>query len=245
MISLMPAIENSVMCLVIISIFSRVIGTRCSSGIGDNRYGVGGYYRCQGYCDGAGSCDYANNCTYCYSYFSHAYGSCSSNVCQMGGCHWGYANCNGYTSDGCEVNLNTGGGSCTSAPSLGSVCGDQHEGFICTKDCNNGPGTTGYGERWYKVYVKECSNCPADLRLRARLQSPANMDYDLYLYDGCGTLRASSTQGTGMLDETSYRFSDDYGSSDTRYVYIEIRYYSGSSCSNWQLWTKGGCPDGW
>ena len=37
----------------------------CSSGSGDNNYGIGGDYKCQGYCDGAGSCDYAENCENC------------------------------------------------------------------------------------------------------------------------------------------------------------------------------------
>lgn len=38
---------------------------KCSSGTGDNNYGTGGDYKCQGYCDGSGNCDYAGNCTEC------------------------------------------------------------------------------------------------------------------------------------------------------------------------------------
>jgi len=40
----------------------------CSPGSGNNNYGTGGDYRCQGYCDGGGSCDYAGNCEDCNSY---------------------------------------------------------------------------------------------------------------------------------------------------------------------------------
>ncbi len=38
---------------------------QCSSSSGDNNYGNGGDYRCQGYCDGSGNCDYAGNCSLC------------------------------------------------------------------------------------------------------------------------------------------------------------------------------------
>ena len=36
---------------------------RASSGTGDNNYGAGGSYNCQGMCNGSGSCLYAVNCT--------------------------------------------------------------------------------------------------------------------------------------------------------------------------------------
>ncbi|OGJ20889.1 hypothetical protein A3K73_09305 [Candidatus Pacearchaeota archaeon RBG_13_36_9] len=38
--------------------------TQCSSGSGDNNYGIGGEYSCQAYCDGNGNADYAGNCTF-------------------------------------------------------------------------------------------------------------------------------------------------------------------------------------
>lgn len=37
---------------------------RCSSGVGRGRYGDGGEYLCQGFCDGDGGRDYADNCEY-------------------------------------------------------------------------------------------------------------------------------------------------------------------------------------
>jgi len=37
---------------------------QCSAGTGDNKYGIGGEYSCNCYCDGSGSCDYAGNCIY-------------------------------------------------------------------------------------------------------------------------------------------------------------------------------------
>ena len=38
---------------------------RASSGTGDNHYGKGGDYTCQGMCDGSGKCEYAANCGVC------------------------------------------------------------------------------------------------------------------------------------------------------------------------------------
>lgn len=38
---------------------------RASSGTGDNHYGKGGAYTCQGMCDGSGKCEYAINCGVC------------------------------------------------------------------------------------------------------------------------------------------------------------------------------------
>jgi len=40
---------------------------QCSSGAGNNRYGIGGNFLCQGFCDSAGNCDTAGNCTNCNS----------------------------------------------------------------------------------------------------------------------------------------------------------------------------------
>ncbi len=215
----------------------------CSSGTGDNRYNAGGNYLCRGYCDGSGSCDYADSCDNCTDNYSHASGSCASNSCQMGDCNSGWGDCSGGSSDGCETQLDGIGGACADATGIGSVCGDQGGGFLCGSSyCKTGPSTSGYGEKWLKIDVNDCTSiCTYSIRLRARLQSPAGMDYDLYLYDGCGSLVDSSTAGTGGLDEVTY----SWGSGDDKTMYLEIRWYAGSTCDEWTLETKGGCSGGW
>lgn len=207
---------------------------RCSSGSGNNKYNTGGNYLCKGLCDGSGNCDYAGSCDNCTNNFPNASGSCSSNSCNMGSCNSGYANCDGSSSNGCEVLLNYNYGSCGGSVSLGQVCGDEN--------CTEAPYYAhGYGEAWYKVSVKECSNWINSLYFKATLSMPSGMDYDLYLYGPCGTLLKQSENGAGVTETIKYSWGDSYGSDDTRWMYLEVKYFSGSNCGQWQLHTYGGC----
>jgi len=184
-----------------------------------------------------GSCGYVCN-------LPHAIEGCSSGNCFISACEAGYANCDGNTANGCEVYLDDGGGTCGGATYLGQVCGDEHTGFLCSSEnCDNGPSANGRGEKWYQISLQECESCTANLHIWVQLQPPTNMDYDLYLYAPCGTLLDSSTNGGSQVERVDYVWNDTSGD-DGRYVYIEIRYYSGNNCNNWSLYTWGGCPSG-
>jgi hypothetical protein len=121
------------------------------------------------------------------------------------------------------------------------VCGDN--------GCVTGPSRNGHGEKWYKLLVMECQKGPGlpsydppnPLYVDVDLQSPAGMNYDLYLYDGCGNLVDSSTNGAGQLDQVSYSWADITWIDMSRNMYIEIRYISGTNCQDWSLATYGGC----
>jgi hypothetical protein len=67
---------------------------RASSGTGDNHYGKGGAYTCQGMCNGTGSCEYAVNCGVCT-------GSLTVSISGTGTCtvtaSFTVSNCNGQT----------------------------------------------------------------------------------------------------------------------------------------------------
>ena len=122
------------------------------------------------------------------------------------------------------------------ATEIGGVCGDD--------GCRAGPTETGRGERWYKVWLAECDNHPFvvnNLRIEVDLHSPPGMDYDLFLYQPCGNLVDQSLNGVGQTDTVVGTVSDSLGSDDSCFFYIEIRYYSGDSCSNWNLQTWGDC----
>ncbi len=163
-----------------------------------------------------GSCGYVCN-------IPHAIEGCSGGDCYIIGCETGYANCDGNTANGCEAYLDDGGGSCAAATTLGSVCGDHRTGTFCTLDnCDFGPTAATRGEKWYRVYVQECESCTTDLHFWAKLQVPANIDYDLYLYSSCGVLVDSSTNGAGQMETVDYAW-DDTGGDDSRYIYIEVR----------------------
>lgn len=181
-----------------------------------------------------GSCGHVCN-------LPHAIEGCSDGNCTLVSCESGYANCDGNPANGCEVNINDGGGSCAAATYLGSICGDEYDGFLCPSNCGNGPTVSSRGEKWYRISLQECSSCNADLHIWVMLQPP--IDYDLYLYGPCGTLLDSS-ENSGTTTEWVDYVVNETGGDDSRDFYIEIRYYSGSSCSNWSLQTWGGCETG-
>lgn len=182
-----------------------------------------------------GSCGYVCN-------LPHAIEGCSDGNCILTGCESGYANCDGNPANGCEINLNDGGGTCAAATYLGQVCGDEDGSFLCmVPQCVQGPSAQGCGEKWYRVNVQECESCTSDLHIWVRLQPP--IDYDLYLYGPCGVLLDSSANSGTATEMVDYVVNDT-GNNDSRDFYIEIRYYSGSSCSNWFLQTWGGCETG-
>jgi hypothetical protein len=83
---------------------------KCSSGVGNNRYGRGGPFACQGFCDGYGYCDAADNCTDCNSF-----DSCES---------------------GTYMNYSCDGGSCVSSPVITDVDGDGFD-VECDLDCDD------------------------------------------------------------------------------------------------------------
>jgi hypothetical protein len=157
---------------------------------------------------------------------------CSGGNCFITACESGYVNCDGNIANGCEINLNDGGGTCEDATYLGQV----------SSQCHTGPSVIARGEKWYRVNVQECSTgCSSDLHIWARLQPPR--DYDLYLYGPCGTLLDSSENSGTSIEMVDYVWSDT-GGDDSRDFYIEIRYYTGNSCSDWLLETWGGCETG-
>ena len=206
---------------------------RCSYAPGNNNYNKSGTYRCQGYCDGAGNCDYAGSCDNCTNNYSHANGTCSGDACAMTTCNNGYADCTGGSSDGCEFHLDNNAGSCSGAVYLGSVSGD--------KGCKTGPSRSGHGEGWYKVRVNEDYNGIRGLSFKATLAVPDGTNYDLYLYDGCGKLVDSSKNSSSSNETVILSWSDKWGSSDSRTMYIHVVFSSGNNCSNWTLQTYGGC----
>lgn len=168
----------------------------------------------------------------------HAIEGCSGGNCTVTACESGYANCDGNTANGCEINLNDGGGTCAAATYLGQVCGDETGGTFClSSQCQVGPSANARGEKWYRITVQECTSCMSNLHIWVRLYPP--IDYDLYLYGPCGTLLDSSANSGTATETVDYEWNGD-----TRDFYIEIRYYTGNSCSNWSLQTWGGCDTG-
>ena len=176
-----------------------------------------------------------NNCGGCDNLcsFDHAEAICQSGVCMMGDCDYGWADCNLDDSDGCEHYL-LATQTCVTAEYIGVVNGDD--------GCDQGPYRTGLGERWYRVHVNEANSglFYTDLCFEVYLSPTSGIDYDLYLYEGCGNLVAASQNSVGNAEWIHYVW-DDGLSDDSKDLFINIKYYGGSGCDSWTLETYGDC----
>jgi hypothetical protein len=135
---------------------------------------------------------------------------------------------------------NSGGPSYELPSNLGNLRGDTAFGFACLTVCQSGPTRTGCGSGWFKIRLREDSNCVAHLRLDLQLQTPTDADYNLYLYRTGAVLVKSSENGIGVTENIVHTISDGSGSDESQDLWIEVRHISGASFNNWTLRTSGG-----
>jgi hypothetical protein len=112
---------------------------QCSSGVCTSAC-VAGQADCNG--NSADGCETnltsdVSNCGSCGGICpvpAHATAVCVGGVCGIGGCASGFADCNGSSADGCEVNLTSNHSNCGSC---GSVCASNEQcvGGICEPNC--------------------------------------------------------------------------------------------------------------
>lgn len=162
----------------------------------------------------------------------NAVASCTTGACTVSSCYGGYANCDAFDLNGCEVVLN-GNPACGSSVSLGAISGDTG-GSTVTR--------TGRGEAWYVIRLTEndSSFTLNSLTARITLSVPLGVDYDLYAYsESCGGTVISSTNASGQTETVTVSKSDILGADDAFDVFIEVRFYTESSCSNWGLTVQG------
>ncbi|MBI5502320.1 MAG: hypothetical protein HY907_18900 [Deltaproteobacteria bacterium] len=159
---------------------------------------------------------------------------CSSGSCTIGSCASARAECNDVVSDGCERNLDDNFGTCSGASSIGSVSGDTGSGTITRSS---------YGEMWYRFRVEEDSTSSVYISFRVQLDVPAGVDYDLYVHGGgsCSSCIRSGTAATGVDEDVLVRWEDTFAIDDGRDVYVEVRFFSGSTtdCGGWTLTVTG------
>ena len=210
-----------------------------------------------GNCDGseANGCETSltslSNCGSCGGACSlpNASATCSTGQCRVASCNNGFSNCDGIDSSGCEVVHDTypvpGYCGIAGAEFVGSACGDLL--LSCTaSNWYTFATRTGRGEAWFGSRVNECNLqffCCADLTARITLQVPPGIDYDLYAWSACGVLLGSSANGTGQTDQITLSRNDTCGGfsdpNDSFDFWIEVRWYSGGSCSNWTVTFEG------
>lgn len=164
----------------------------------------------------------------------NAFNNCFSGNCVMS-CQPGFSNCDGNDTNGCEINHVLPVNTCGSAEFLGTYCGDLQCVALCGgSDPFNAAIRTGNRAKWFRVRMDECSGCSGNLSHTIRLVSPSGINYDLYIHAPCGTVVGSATNPSGTLDSVTYTRSRTSGDDAADY-WIEVRYQSGASCSNWTL----------
>jgi hypothetical protein len=124
---------------------------------------------------------------------------------------------------------------CSGLTALGSVSGDLGPDILTASEGD---------ERWYRVTITE-DNFSSSSYLSARidLDSPANMDFDLFVYcESCGGgLAGQSNRGSGLVDTVDVRRND--GAGDESFdIIVEVRYFGASVCSNWGLTITSDTP---
>jgi len=180
-----------------------------------------------------------NNCGGCGISCSlpNATSSCVSGSCSIASCNLGFSNCDGNIANGCELNHNQSLNSCAGAEYLGAHCGDLNCGFLCPTAARGIVASRQSNrERWFRVRNEECASCSSPIRHVVRLTVPPGINYDLFVYSACGgALIGSSTAGTGATELVVVQRSDSPAGDDSFDYWVEVRYFSGSSCGNWQL----------
>jgi hypothetical protein len=155
----------------------------------------------------------------------------------IGSCLNARAECDNVVSNGCERNLDDNVGTCSGAVSIGSVSGDTGSGTITRSS---------FGEMWYRFRVEEDSTSSIYISFRVQLDVPAGVDYDLYVHGGgsCSSCIRSGTAGTGTDEDVLVRWDDVPILDDGRDVYVEVRFFSGSTtdCGGWTLTVTGNYP---
>lgn len=179
------------------------------------------------------------NCSSCGNVCAAPFATttCVSGTCTIVACASGFDNCDGNFANGCELQHSLAVNTCATATNLGSMCGDTSCGTFCSGGGSIiGPVVSGNRSVWYRFRATECSSgCSGSLQHAVQLIVPPGINYDLFVYTSCGgVLIGSSTNGVGTTDTVNIT-KPRTGADDSFDYWIEIRYISGNSCTNWQM----------
>lgn len=168
-----------------------------------------------------------------------------------GGADAGGGSADAGKDSGADAGADAGGGgggtacaspnTCGGATDLGSISGDTGAGVKTAQ---------GSGSQWFKIKVTEddSSVFGTSLRARAELVSPAGTNFDLFTYLGSSSVnecsavsKSSTTAGTDATTDEWGEGTISNGSSDDRYVTVEVRWVSGtcSPSAKWTLTVRG------
>lgn len=117
---------------------------------------------------------------------------------------------------------------CSESQDLGEIGGDA--GF----DVVN---TTGLGEFWVRLRLRELSGESMAVSAWVTLDMPSGVDYDLEVHCASCTAgtAARSAEGPGKTDEVKVYWDDRPGPDDSALILIHVIYASGSSPNTWTM----------
>ncbi len=158
-------------------------------------------------------------------------------------CNWGWADCDGITTNGCERQLNINAAAppnCTTFGDWGSVRGDEAADTLTN---------SGFAEGTYKFHVYEnyqdCLFCSGtNLSATLTFTAPTGVDMQLYVrHGGCG-VGVGTTLSVPAGTSVSYATCgcDRSFQWDSYDVWVEVVYVNGSACANWTLTVQGNVP---
>lgn len=171
-----------------------------------------------------------------------ASGGCFLGGCIITSCDNGYSNCDVTNANGCEVNHDSGPGACSTLVNfVGSYTGDTvcgPGGCFLNFDGYTFATRTGRGEAFFSADVLENSACDASIEHSLELIVPPDVDYDLFVYRNC-QLVGSSILGTGQDEFLRIQQEDVNVGPDSFYYQVEVKWFSGRSCEEWELKFSG------
>lgn len=94
------------------------------------------------------------------------------------------------------------------------------------------------------VTVTEDSLSDYDLYAYVYLDSPSTEDYDVCVYCPSCSDTSPLCSLTSGDDDVEVRRNDDMIGDEDYNMYINIIYYSGSTCATWTLWVTGNTYSG-
>lgn len=160
---------------------------------------------------------------------ANATATCASATCQLASCNNGFANCDGNSANGCEIQ-NSGSANLGSS---GPFDADR------IQSCTQVASTSRTQGAELSVGAHEASNLISDLTLKFVLTVPVGTDinYDLSLTGGfiCNPGSCSSANGPGQNEAVTVTRGDNLGADDSFTVTVHIVFISGGSCQPWTL----------
>jgi len=153
--------------------------------------------------------------------------------CIIASCVTGWADCDTYVSNGCEIGNGPARNSRIDPIWVGEKCGDYRRGFPCHDTVWEHMATINdQGSVWFEAKARECSACLANIGFRVTLTPPPGSDFNVYVEDYWGVPLGHSENPGDAVDQVIYWSDGDLGSYN---YYVKVVWVSGPPCATFTL----------